>query len=692
MSSHPFIDIQFPVPWVELTPEQAKIDVEFAMKLAQDKIDAISNLADDQISYDSVFTALDNCDIELDQGSNYMDHLNSVHDNEPLRAVYKELNPRITDFYTKINLNPKLWAVIKKAAQKRENAQLTPVQKRYVELTLLSFKLNGADLEDEKKEEFAKIQVEITKLTDQYKSNVLDSTNAFELFVEDKAELEGLPESSFVQAAEAAEKKGKKGQYLFTLHFPSMFPVMKYAKSESLRKKIWEGACGIGHSGKYDNSEILLKIASLRDRNAHLLGFNSFADLNLLRRMALNGGNALHFVDEMHDKCKRQFLEESERLRQYKAKLVGDDKAEILPWERNYYQELLRKEKYDFDDESLRPYFPVDKVMKGVFSITSTLYGIDVREKETYYRESASDPIQEGKVEVWNKDVKYFEVFDKETGEQLGGFYADWHPRDDKKSGAWFHPFYSLYKSNPKNLGAICGNIQKPTGGKPALLDHSEVETIFHEFGHLCHGIVSKATIRSFAGTNVAWDFVELPSQFLENWTWERDALNLFASHYETGQQIPSEIFDKMIAARNYNSAIFMMRQLSFGKIDLEIHHHFHKYDGMTVDQIDELVLKDYRVPCSVKAPSCLYNFGHLFNSPVAYAAGYYSYMWAEELEADAFTRFKKEGILNEKTGKEFRDKILIWGNSKPAADLFRDFMGRNPDPSALLTRNGIKP
>lgn len=408
--------------------------------------------------------------------------------------------------------------------------------------------------------------------------------------------------------------------------------------------------------------------------------------------MALNGGNALHFVDEMHDKCKRQFLEESERLRQYKAKLVGDDKAEILPWERNYYQELLRKEKYDFDDESLRPYFPVDKVMKGVFSITSTLYGIDVREKETYYRESASDPIQEGKVEVWNKDVKYFEVFDKETGEQLGGFYADWHPRDDKKSGAWFHPFYSLYKSNPKNLGAICGNIQKPTGGKPALLDHSEVETIFHEFGHLCHGIVTKATIRSFAGTNVAWDFVELPSQFLENWTWERDALNLFASHYETGQQIPSEIFDKMIAAKNYNSAIFMMRQLSFGKIDLEIHHHFHKYDGMTVDQIDELVLKDYRVPCSVKAPSCLYNFGHLFNSPVAYAAGYYSYMWAEELEADAFTRFKKEGILNEKTGKEFRDKILIWGNSKPAADLFRDFMGRDPDPSALLTRNGIKP
>lgn len=690
--SHPFLDIQFPVPWALLTPEQAQIDVDIAMKLAQDRIKAISELTDDKINYDSVFTALDECDIELDQGSCYLEHLNSVHDNEKLRNVYKELNPKVTEFYTRINLDPKLWAVVKKAAQKIENVQLTPVQKRYVEYTLLSFQLNGADLEDEKKEEFAKMQVEITKLTDQYKSNCLDSTNAFELFVEDKSELEGLPESSLTQAAEAAENKGKKGQYLFTLQYPSMYPVMKYAKNESLRKKIWEASCGIGHSGKYENSEILLKIASLRDQKAKILGFNSFADLSLTKRMAHNGDNALHFVGEMHLKCKRQFIEESERLREYKAKKVGDDKAEIMPWERNYYQEMLRQEKYDFDDESLRPYFPVDKVMKGVFTITSTLYGIDVREKETYYRESASEPIQEGKVEVWHKDVKYFEVFDKESGDQLGGFYADWHPREDKKSGAWFMPLYSLYKTNPKNLGVICGNIAKPSGNKPALLDHYEVETIFHEFGHLCHGIVTKATIRTFAGINVAWDFVELPSQFLENWTWERDALNLFAANYETGEQIPKEIFDKMIAAKNYNSAIMMMRQLSFGKIDLELHHHFHKYDGKDVEQIDEQVLEDFRVPCSVKSPSCLYNFGHLFNSPTGYAAGYYSYMWAEELEADAFTRFKKEGILNEKVGKEFRDKILIWGNSKPAADLFRDFMGRDPDPSALLERNGIKP
>lgn len=696
MTSHPFTDKQFPIPWALLTPENAKTDIEYAMNLAKERIEHISNLPDDQLTYESVFKAIDDYDIELSQANVYLEHLTSVRDTEPLRATYKELNPRITDFYTQFFINAKLWHVVKKAAEKLQNADLDRYQRRFIDLTISQFKLNGADLQDHEKQEFSEISIQITKLTDQFKTNVLDSTNAFELYVTDKAELEGLPESALLQAAEDAESKGHKSEYRFTLQFPSMAPVLKYAKNEELRKKIWEGSTTIGHGGKHDNGNLILEILKLRNRKAELLGFKSYADLTLKNRMAGNGDTALNFEDDLHDKVQRQYLEERERLRQYKAKILNQtspeqlEKVEILPWEDRYYSELQRKELFDFDEESLRPYFSVDQVMNGVFRVTSTIYGIDVRQRNTYFRKTPEDPIVPDAIEVWHPDVKYYDVYDKETQKQLGGFFADWNPREDKRSGAWMEQLYLLYENDPKNVGVIVGNIQKPTAGKPALLNHYEAETIFHEFGHLCHGIVTKASIRSFAGTNVAWDFVELPSQFLENWTWERSALDLFAHHYETGQPIPDDIFNKMVAARNYNSASFMMRQLSFGKIDLEIHHHYAKYKDMNVDQIDELVLQQYRVPCSVKPTSILYNFGHLFSSPIAYSAGYYSYMWAEVLETDAFTRFKKEGILNERVGLEFRDKILIWGDSKPAAELFRDFMGRDPDPSALLIRNGI--
>lgn len=691
MEYHPFLAKQFPVPWAELTPEQAKIDIEYAMKLAEDNINAICNLTDDQITYDSVFKAYDQSDIELNQGFGYLSHLNSVHDNEALRAVYKELNPKVTELYTKFDLNPKLWAVVKKAAEKLQNADLSPVQKRYIEYTVVGFKLSGADLNETQKKEFAEISIEMSKLTEQYNTNVLDSTNAFELYVKDKSELEGLPETALTQASEAAEKKGHQGEFLFTLHFPSISPVLKYAKNDELRKKMWEGRNAIGHSGNFDNETLVGQILDLRNRKAQILGFKSFADLILTRRMAQNGDTALHFVDDLHQKCREQFFSEMEDLRKYKASKVQDENTVLLPWETHYYREMMRKEQYDFDEELLRPYFSVDSVMKGVFSITSILYGIDVIERETYYRASASEPIQEGKVEVWHPDVKYFEVFEKDTNEQLGGFYADWFPREDKRGGAWKSTLYSLYNSNPKNLAVIAGNIQKPTANKPALLNHYEVETIFHEFGHLCHSMVTKASIITFSGTCVPRDFVELPSQLLENWTWERDALNIFAKHIETGEIIPQDIFDKMIKAKNFMSAVFMMAQLSYGKIDLEIHHHYEKYKGKSVQEIDDDVLVDYRVKYPVPIASILFEFSHLFSHETGYAAAYYSYLWSEVLDADAFTRFAKEGILNEKVGHEFRDKVLIWGNEKPVDELFRDFMGRDPDPQALLIRKGIK-
>lgn len=407
--------------------------------------------------------------------------------------------------------------------------------------------------------------------------------------------------------------------------------------------------------------------------------------------MALNGDNALHFVDELHDACYSKFCSENEDLRNYKAKITGDEKTEIFPWDRLYYSELLCKEKYDFDYEILRPYFPIEKVINGVFSITSSLFGICFHQCDTFCRSSPSDPKIEGKIEVWNEDVKYFEVFDKKTKKQIGGFFIDLYERENKRRGSWHQSLHYLYPFDPINLTTLCCDFHKNSDGKQYLLSYSEIAAFFHEFGHLCHIILTKTSINSFAGTKVARDFVELPSQLLENWICERDALDLFAAHYKTGEKIPKEVFDKLMNSKNYHSAILMMSQLSFAKIDLEIHHHFRKYANLNADQINNLILKDYRAHSSVEQPSLLYNLSHIFDSPGGYASCCYSYMWGRELEADVFNKFKKEGILNENVGMEFRNKVLACGNSRQASDLYRDFMKRDPDPTALLIREGIK-
>ena len=685
LMDNPFLDRSFHIRWSQLTADQVELAIDAALAAADTALAAITRVDLAQADYPNTFLALESATELLNETWAKVTHLTSVADAPELRAAHNAALPKVSAFQAKIPLNAELWSRLKSAANHPSVAALRGEHRRFVQETMADFRQQGADLPPAKKERLEALQSELAALTQKYSENVLDATNAWELVITDPDRLRGLPEHAREAARQSALKKGHGTEvqpaWRVTLHQPSQEPVMLYAGDETLRREVWQAAADIGRRAPQANQELVQKILALRQEKAALLGQPHFADLVLSRRMAKSGAQARTFLEDLHRLIRPAFVRECRELEEFKARETGATVARLAPWELGFWAEKLRRERYDFDEEQLRPYFPLPGVQAGMFEIARRVFGLRVTE------------LPAGSVETWHPEVKFYEVHDG-TGRHLGSFYADWHPRESKRGGAWMN---YLITGGPRadglrapHLGLICGNLTPPNGTQPALLTHHEVETIFHEFGHLLHHLLGEVEIKSLNGVNVAWDFVELPSQIMENWCWERESLDLFARHHVTNEPIPAVLFERMIAAQNFRSAVATMRQLGLARLDLDLHMERVEEMGPDLSAWLRGRLQDYLTPTEPASPTIENRFTHVFSDPVGYAAGYYSYKWAEVLDADAFTRFKREGIFNGAVGREFVTKILSRGNGADPMELFTDFMGRPPDQQALLKRAGL--
>jgi oligopeptidase A len=675
-SANPLLAMQFRIPFDRIRAGDVEPATAELLAQARARIDAIAGEPGPR-TYENCMGALDRLTEPLDYALSVVRHLESVATYPELRAAYNAVQPPVSAFYSGIPLNEGLWRAIKKLAADPEGQAATGARRRFLDKTVDTFRRHGADLDPAGKKRLEEIDVELARVTTKFGENVLDSTNAFELVITEETELAGLPPSAVAAARESAVRKGLEG-WRFTLQGPDYLAVMTYLDNAASRRHVYQAYSVRATEEGRDNRPLIVRILELRREKARLLGFADFADLVLDDRMAHSGARAIEFLENLKAKTERRFREENRELLEFRRSIEGAEAPELQPWDVAYYAEKQRAALYDFDEETLRPYFPLESVVAGMFDLVGRLYGIRVSE--------------EPGLPVWDPQVRYYNVHD-EDGRFIGGFYADWYPRENKRGGAWMDAFLTGGPSDQgfqPHLGLICGNLSQPVGGKPALLTHRDVETVFHEFGHLLHHLLSRVEIHSLAGTSVAWDFVELPSQIMENWCWERAALDLFARHWETGEPVPQGLFLKMKRARTFRAANGQMRQLGFGLVDLTLHTRYSaERDGDPIEYSRRL-LQEYSPAPLPPQHAMIAGFSHLFASPVGYAAAYYSYKWAEVLDADAFTRFRDHGIFSREIGSEFREMILSRGDSQDPAELYRSFMGREPDPEALLVRSGL--
>jgi oligopeptidase A len=673
---NPLLEIQFQVPFDEIRAEHVEPAIHQLLEEAQ-KNQAELSASTGPRTFENTLLALEALTEKLDWAMGVVRHLESVATYPELRAAYNAVQPEVSLYYTNIVLDPGIWRILKEFAATEEGKSLTSVRGRFLKKTMDNFRRSGADLDEEGKKQLQTIEVELAQATTKYAENVLDATNAFELIITDETGIAGLPPSAVEAARESAKSKGLEG-WRFTLQAPSYTAVLTYMDDRATRETMYRAYSTRATEGVHDNRELIVRILELRRLKAHLLGYRDFADLVLEDRMAKNSERALQFIREMHDRTQEFFDKENTGLQEFRSQLEGPSAPQLQPWDVSYYAEKQREALYEFDEEALRPYFELDKVVSGMYDLVSRLYGIQVREEQG--------------IPVWDPAVKTYSILDA-NGTRLGSFYADWFPRENKRGGAWMDALLTGGPDGDRfrpHLGLICGNLTPPVADKPSLLTHREVETVFHEFGHLLHHSLSRVEVRSLAGTNVAWDFVELPSQIMENWCWERPSLDLFARHYKTGELLPQDLFEKMRRAKTFRAANAQMRQLSFATMDLALHTQYSPdKDGDVIQYARKLMQPFVSTPLP-EDYAMIASFTHLFASPVAYAAGYYSYKWAEVLDADAFTRFQASGIFSSEIGAEFRDLILARGDSEDPAELYRSFMGRDPDVTALLRRAGL--
>lgn len=661
------------IPFDKINQQDFVKDTETAIKLAKDRIEKIKQVP--EVNFESVIEALDKVSDELDIVAGTFFNLVSAHTNDDLQEMAKKISPMLSSYSNDVILDADLFSKIQEVYEKKDQLNLSEEQMTLLEKEYKSFVRNGANLNDTDKKRLREIDTRLSQLKVSFGENVLKATNEFVLSVKDESKLEGLPDSAKQSAQELAKSKGNEGEWHFTLHFPSYIPVMQYMKDRSLRQQMYQAKVNLCTSGTYDNKNNVDEIAKLRFERANLLGYKTHADYVLEERMAKSAKNVEDFLVNLKKHAWPAFERDVNDLKQYAKELDGID--DFQSWDFSYYSEKLKQKVLDFDDEVLRPYFKLENVINGVFDVASTLYGIKFVENKS--------------IPTYHQDVTAYEVYDKDTNDFVGVFYTDFFPRESKSSGAWMTGFKSQYKENGADhrphVAIVC-NFTKPIGGKPSLLTLNEVLTLFHEFGHSLHGLLSKCEYRGLSGTNVHWDFVELPSQIMENWVYEKECLDIFARHYETDEKISQEMIDKIKKSQQFMEGYATIRQLSFAYLDLAWHGVDPNKINTSVVEYEQSIMKDYKLFPMIENESMSCSFSHIFNG--GYSAGYYSYKWAEVLDADAFEYFQEKGVFNTEVSYKFRDNILAKGGSIDPSKLYQNFRGRAPEDKALLKRAGL--
>lgn len=677
--NNPLLTMDSLPPFSQIRPDQVQPAVTQAIADCKQKIADVLARRDPH-TWDSLIAPLEEVNDRLSRIWSPVSHLNSVLNSEALREAHDACLPLLSEFQTYVGQHEGLYQAYLALAESDDFPLLSGAQRKEIQNTLRDFRLSGIGLPAEAQQRYGEIQARLSELASRFSNNVLDATMGWSKLVSDEAELSGLPASALAAARQLAEHKEQQG-WLFTLDIPSYLPVMMYADNRELRAELYEAfatrASDRGpNAGKWDNSASMTELLSLRRELAQLLGFDNYAELSLATKMADRTEQVVGFLTDLAAKSLPQGKAELEEIRAFATEQHGQ--SELAAWDIPYYAEKLKQHKFAISDEQLRPYFPANRVVKGLFEVVRRVFGMKVRERLG--------------IDTWHPDVRFYDIFDAEE-ELRGSFYLDLYAREHKRGGAWMDVClgrrYRQDGSLQKPVAYLTCNFNGPVDGKPALFTHNEVVTLFHEFGHGIHHMLTRIDVAGVAGINgVAWDAVELPSQFLENWCWESEALAFISGHHETGEPLPADLLEKMLTARNFQAAMQMLRQLEFALFDFRLHQEF---DPANPELIPTL-LAEVRGQVAVMTPPEFNRFQHSFSHIFAggYAAGYYSYKWAEVLSADAFSRFEEEGIFNPATGHSFLKNILEKGGSKEPMELFRAFRGREPQVDALLRHSGI--
>ncbi len=678
MQDNPLLDYDQLPQFSKIKPEHIEPAIDYILSDNRRCVDELLKKTG-HYTWDNTLQHMEELDDRLNRAWSPASHLHSVADNEALRKAYNNCLPVLSDYATDMGQNENLYKAYDQVANSEEYKRLSSAQQKIIDHALRDFRLSGIALDKTSRQKFKEIQQKLSQLQTRFEENLLDATHAWKKHITDRTELKGLPDSAVALAAQTAKREGVDG-WMLTLEFPSYNPVLKYAGNAELRKEVYTAyvtrASELNPGQEnWDNSNIMHEILKLRYDMANLLGFKTFADYSLERKMANRTQEVMDFLNDLAARSRPRAEAEFEELKQFAKKEAGISKLEA--WDVAYYSEKLREHKFRLSQEELRPYFPVPQVLEGLFSIVNLLYGLTITRRE--------------QIDTWHPDVRFFDIHDA-SNNLRGGFYLDLYARPHKRGGAWMDECLVRKKTvtgiQTPVAYLIC-NFTPPIGEDPSLLTHDEVLTLFHEFGHGLHHMLTLVDYPGVAGINgVPWDAVELPSQFMENWCWERESLDLIGRHYQTGAKISDELYEKLIAGKTFQTGMHMVRQLEFAIFDFRLHLEYTDTHLVNIQQLIEEVRQQVAVVIPPEFNRFQHSFSHIFAG--GYAAGYYSYKWAEVLSADAFSKFEETGIFNKSTGQAFLHTILEQGGARDPMDLFIEFRGRKPSIEPLLRHSGI--